>query len=226
MGAIRQMVVRRYVPIMAVLVVLAGLGLPARTVLACSGKPYDPAQADVIAEGWIDRIDIRPEPLPHGPFRTVQMTMRVVQAWKGTAPASIVFSDSSSYIPDRSGGAAGEFVGSTGACGMLDADPTGRYALVVFEQRDGKLATSIFMGAVFGDGPDDPGITRLRAHLDTRLGAVSQARITPASVEPASPELAWWQSAENWPYLLPAIIVALAILADGVRSARKRWLDA
>ena len=32
------------------------------TAWACSGPPYDVNRADVIAEGWVERVEIGPEP--------------------------------------------------------------------------------------------------------------------------------------------------------------------
>ena len=70
------------------------------TAWACSGPPYDVNRADVIAEGWVERVEISPEPAGFGSFHAVQVTVRVVRSLKGDAPTPLVFTDSSSYFPD------------------------------------------------------------------------------------------------------------------------------
>lgn len=103
----------------------------------------------MIAEGWVERVEIGPEPAGFGSFHPVQVTMRVVRSLKGDAPSPLVFTDNSSYFADPGGGPNGFWAGSSGACGVLDADPTGQYALIVFRRHEGELGTALFMGAVF-----------------------------------------------------------------------------
>src|SRR5688572_30501606 len=119
------------VPVLAALIVSALTVVPG-TAWACSGPPFDVNRADVIAEGWVEHVEIGPAPSGFGSFRPVQVTLRVVRSLKGDAPTPLVFTDRSSYFPDPGGGNSGYWAGSSGACGVLDADPTGQYALIVF----------------------------------------------------------------------------------------------
>lgn len=191
------------------------------TAWACSGPPYDVNRADVIAEGWIERVEIGPGPAGFGAFHPVQVTMRVVRSLKGDATTPLVFTDTSSYFPDPGGGPTGFWAGSSGACGILDADPTGQYALIVFKRHEGELATALFMGAVFRDRPDDPAIDRFRRYLESKLVAGDPPRVVPARA-------AWdaWLTAASWPYLLAAGVLATTLLAVGALWGRERWRNA
>jgi hypothetical protein len=217
----RFQIARVAVPVAMVLLVVGVLWLRTGIALACSGPPYDVNRADVIAEGWIDHVDISPEAAGVGPFHAVQLTMRVVRSLKGDAPTPLVFTDSSSYFPDPSGGPNGFWAGSSGACGVLDDDPTGQYALVVFERHDGELGTALFMGAVFRDGPDDPKIERFRRYLEARLVPGDSPRVVPVRA-------AWqdWLTLANWPYLLAATLMTMMFTAVGVLWVRERWRNA
>jgi hypothetical protein len=147
--------------------------------------------------------------------------MRVVRSLKGDAPSPIVFADRASYFPDPSGGPDGLWAGSSGACGILDADPSGQYALVVFERHEDELRTSIFMGAVFRPDPDDPVIARFRHDLEGRLVPGEPPRIVPT---PAARQA--WLTAEGMPLLLTAGVLATAFLALAGLWLRDRWRNA
>jgi hypothetical protein len=203
-----------------VLIVLGTLWLTAGIARACSGPPYDVNRADVIAEGWIDHVEISPEPSGFGSFHPVQVTMRVVRSLKGDAPTPLIFTDTTSYFPDPGGGPGGFWAGSSGACGVLDADPTGQYALIVFERHDGKLVTHLLLGAVFRDGPDDPTLERFRRHLETQLAPGATPRVVAVQ--------ATWQDwlTANWHYLLAATVLATTFVAVGVLWGRERWRNA
>lgn len=159
--------------------------------LACSGPPYDPNRADVIAEGWVTQIDIGARPAEDGPpFSPVTVTMQTARALKGEVPALLTFTDRASYVLDPSG-ASGGWAGPSGMCGVLDQDPNGQYALIVF-RRDGEaLSTNRIMGAVFGSAPDDIHITRFRDHLLTQLRVAEP----PTIVTPQTSSAAWLSSA-------------------------------
>jgi hypothetical protein len=217
----RLPVARVGVPVGLALLVLGAAWLKTGTVLACSGPPYDVNRADVIAEGWIDRVEISPEPVGQGPFHAVQLTMRVTRSLKGDAPTPLVFTDTSSYFPDPGGGPTGFWAGSSGACGVLDDDPTGQYALIVFERHDGALNTALFMGAVFRDGPDDPKIDRFRRYLEGQLTPGDEPRVVPARAPWGA-----WLTLANWPYLLAAVLMATVLVVVGGLWARERWRNA
>jgi hypothetical protein len=208
-------------PICAVAVVAAVFGPAASPARACSGPPYDVNRADVIAEGWVEQVTIGPETTGFGSFHPVQVTLRVVRSLKGDAPTPLVFTDSNSYFPDPSGGPNGFWAGSSGACGTLDADPTGQYALIVFERRDDKLLTTPIMGAVFRDAPDDPTVDRFRTYLEDRLAPGDSPRVVPV-------EATWtaWLTATGWPYLLAGVVIVVTVGVVGALWGRERWRNA
>lgn len=211
---------RASLPVLAVLLVSA-LAFAPRTAWACSGPPFDVNRADVIAEGWIEHVDIGPEPVGFGPFHPVKVTMRVVRSLKGDAPTPLVFTDDSSYFPDPTGGQHGFWAGSSGACGVLDADPTGQYALIVFTRHDGELGTALLMGAVFRDQPDDPTIARFRRYLEARLAPGDPPRVVP--VAPAWND---WLTETTWPYLLAAAVLTTMLTGVVALWGRERWRNA
>jgi hypothetical protein len=155
---------------------------------ACSGEPLDPNQATVIAEGWVERVSPRAD-LPSGfpvdpknpklsadPFVPVEVSLRVERFLKGGAPSPLTFVDPRSVPRAQDGSAlrrpdgAIQFAGASGACGILDGDPTGKYALIVFTQgTDSRLAVNQTYGAAFDVGPDGPRVRALREHVLQRL---------------------------------------------------------
>ena len=74
-------------PVFVALTVSA-FALAPETAWACSGPPYDVNRADVIAEGWVERVEIGPEPAGFGSFHPVQVTMRVVRSSSPTTAAT------------------------------------------------------------------------------------------------------------------------------------------
>ena len=122
---------------------------------------------------------------------------------------------------DPSGGPNGFWAGSSGACGILDADPTGQYALIVFERRDDKLLTTPLMGAVFRDAPDDPTVDRFRTYIEDRLVPGDSPRVVPA-------EARWtaWLTAAGWPSLLAGAVIAATLGVVGVLWGCERWRNA
>jgi hypothetical protein len=221
MGRGRFQVARILVPGLAALAILGAIGLATETARACSGPPYDVNRADVIAEGWIERAEIGPLPSGAGSFHPVTVTMQVVRSLKGDAPSEIVFTDRGSYLPDPQGGQTGFWAGSSGACGVLDDDPTGQYALIVFERREGELVTHLLLGAVFRDSPDDPTIGRFRQYLEGRLVSGAEARVVPAG-----PNWRGLFKATGWPILLAAGVLVTSFTVLGLLWARERWRNA
>ena len=204
-----------------VALMVGGFAFAPEVAWACSGPPFDVNRADVIAEGWVEHVEISPEPVGFGSFHPVQVTLRVVRSLKGDAPTPLVFTDSSSYFPDPGGGPNGFWAGSSGACGVLDADPTGQYALIVFRRHQGELGTALFMGAIFRDQPNDPTIERFRRHLESKLVAGEPPRVVPARTPWES-----WLTTTSWPYLVAAGVLATTLAAVGVLWSRERWRNA
>jgi hypothetical protein len=205
----------------ALLVTLSAIGTPPEPALACTGAPYDVNRADVIAEGWVDHVEISPTSSGSGQFHPVRVTMRVVRSLKGDAPSPLVFTDHSSYLPDPQGGPNGFWAGSSGACGVLDSDPTGQYALIVFERRDSELVTHLLLGAVFRDRPDDPTIGRFRQYLEGQLVPGAAPRVLAER-----PSWKDWLTTTRWPFLLAATLLATTFGTVGLLWGRERWRNA
>jgi hypothetical protein len=179
-----------YWPVILGLGIMLGL-VSATPALACSGPPYDPNQADVIAEGWVTRVQIGARPAPGGqPFSPVDVTLQTARSLKGEAPALLSFTDQASYVADANGPSGG-WAGPGGLCGVLDQDPSDQYALIVFRRDGQRLSTNRIMGAVFGSGPDDIHIARFRDHL---LGQLHVAE-PPTIISPQTSSVAWLSSA-------------------------------
>jgi len=221
MGRGRLRVTRSVVSALAMAIVILVGSLAPETARACSGPPYDVNRADVIAEGWIERVEVSPMPAGSGPFHAVQVTMRVVRSLKGDAPSPLVFTDRSSYLSDPAGDPGGIWAGSSGACGVLDADPTGQYALIVFERHDGELVTHLLLGAVFRDSPDDPTIGRFRQYLESQLVPGAEPHVVRARA-------AWrdWLGPASWPFLLAATLLMTTFTVVGLLWGRERWRNA
>jgi hypothetical protein len=209
-----------FLPVFAALILSVVVFAP-ETAWACSGSPFDVNRADVIAEGWVERVDISPERTGFGAFHPVKVTLRVVRSLKGDAPTPLVFTDTSSYFPDPGGGLNGYWAGGSGACGVLDADPTGQYALIVFKRHEGELSTAPFMGAVFRDQPDDPKIEQFRHYLESRIVLAEPPRVVSA-------QAAWgdWLTEASWPYLLGGAVLSTSLAAAGALWGRERWRNA
>jgi hypothetical protein len=212
--------VQVFVPVLAALIVSA-LTVAPSTAWACSGPPFDVNRADVIAEGWVEHVEIGPAPSGFGSFQPVQVSLRVVRSLKGDAPTPLVFTDRSSYFPDPGGGKSGYWAGSSGACGVLDADPTGQYALIVFRRHEGELGTGLMMGAIFRAQPDDPTIERFRQYLESTLLPGDPPRVVPV-------QAAWRDrvSAWGWPYLLAVAVLTSTFAAVLALWGRERWRNA
>lgn len=186
--------------------ITAGVLLAApRHVLACSPRPgYNINQNDVIVEGWVENVEIA-ESVTRDTFLPVRVTLHVLRSWKGQAPARIMFTDHASYVANSAGLGGGVWSGSSGACGALDVDPTGKYGLIVFRWMNGELATSNVQGAVFGDGPADPLVERFRRYIQDNVHPVEQPRVLP------DPEL----SAVDLPSIWRALAAMVLLTAAG-----------
>jgi hypothetical protein len=154
-----------------------------RTAYACSGEPPDPNDAALIAEGRVERVTLRPDLAPgaeRGAFTPVEVTLNVEHFLKGDEQSPLAFVEPRSAVLRPDGSII--WAGASGACGILDADPTGRYALIVFGRgRAGELTVNRIAGAVFGDGPDDPRVQHFRQYLTSRLSPTGErATATPA----------------------------------------------
>lgn len=123
--------------------VAAFASLPSRSVYACSAGPdWNPVEeSDLIIAGTIRGWETAPPPdgLPEDfPFETVRLAIDVEDVLKGEAPARIEAIDTASLDS-----ATMTWHGGSGACGALDADPTGQYVFMGLSYDDaGNLRTN------------------------------------------------------------------------------------
>lgn len=186
-----RLALRSLVVVSMAAVLLAAASSDAR---ACSPLPgYNINQNDMIVEGWVENVEIA-ESATRDTFLPVRVTMRASRSWKGQAPARIVFTDQASYVANSAGLGGGVWTGSSGACGALDVDPSGKYGLVVFRWVNGELATSNVQGAVFGDGPADPLVARFRRYIEDNVHPAEQPRVLPEPEGTAIDLQAGWQA--------------------------------
>lgn len=207
----------------AVIVAMLGLLAAPREALACSPRPgYNINQNDVIAEGWVENVEIA-ESVTRDTFLPVRVTVRVLRSWKGQSPARIMFTDTASYVANSAGLGGGVWSGSSGACGALDVDPTGKYGLIVFRWVNGELATSNVQGAVFGDGPTDPLVERFRRYIQDNVHPAEPPRVLPDPEDSAVGLQDGWQALAGMVLLTAAGSAAVAggIALTGRRPGRR-----
>jgi hypothetical protein len=196
---------------------------------ACTGDPPDPAQAVLIVEGWVARATLRPD-LPSGfpvepaastgrggdPFVPVEIVLRVEHTLKGSAPNALTFFDTASVprepLPDGS-----RRFGGNSCLALLTADPTGKYAVLLFFQgADGRLFAYKGLGSAFGAGPEAPGIERVRQYALERLLPSALPRTGAGATGPTAP---------HWPgraVAIAALALAGAPLAGGAIFTHRR----
>ena len=133
---------------------LAGLFVEPRSAFACSvGEDFNPYRdSDVIVGGRITDWEIIPEairwevrkddpksyiepndnPNYYGSYEPVRFFMDVDTVLKGSASGRIemVAGNTLSLYPLDDGALEYVWVGSSGACGAFDFDPTGKYAIL------------------------------------------------------------------------------------------------
>lgn len=164
--------VRATVLVFTVIAATLALAAPAA---ACSAGPFDPrAATDLLIAGRVTAIEIAPTASRTG-FRRTAVTVAVDAVLRGRAPGSVVtFVDDASAYVDPLG--VVRFAGGSGACGVLDEDPTGRYVVIALKRApDGVLQANRLYGAAFADGPTDPG---LRWVLDRHLVSLPSTSTT------------------------------------------------
>ena len=152
----------RVAVVVALLVLSVGQAASwARPVFACSGGGAldQVAASDVIVGGQVLGWTALPEGAGRGGFVPVRLEMRIDHAWKGSPGPPIVDSTSLMLLPtfDGAGVTTGyriEWAGSSGACGALDDDPTGMYAVFGLSRLpDGSLRTHLLTRFYIGIEP-------------------------------------------------------------------------
>jgi hypothetical protein len=153
---------------LAIALVVAIATSSPKSAFACSADPsFDPvAESDVILGGQITAWTPLTPTAERGMFVPVLLEMRIDHVWKGTVDAStrVVDETSLTLLPaiDDNGVVASGYriiwAGASGACGALDKDPTGAYAVFgLAEQPDGSLRTNRLTTFYLDPAPYDPG---------------------------------------------------------------------
>lgn len=127
------------------LILLASLfaALPARPAFACSvGPDWNPvAESDIIISGVVTGWQRVPHPAgsPDMGFDAIRLSIAVEDVLKGEAGGNLAAVDTASLHKDT-----GQWLGSSGACGAFNADPTGLYVFLGLRRaEDGSLRTSL-----------------------------------------------------------------------------------
>jgi hypothetical protein len=134
------------------------------------GRPYDPASATLVAEGRIESLLLRTDLRHQFAFMPLDIVIRTEAAFKGQVPNPLVFREAASLVAevDVFGNVlAQQWAGSSGACGLFDADPTGTYVLVALRAAADPSSPGMVQTIAFGTGPNDPWITQLRQEVQS-----------------------------------------------------------
>lgn len=148
-------------------------GTTPAVVFACSAdETFDPvAESDVIVGGRIAGYEELPVGFDRPPFVPIRLHLDSAVVWKGTIAPDALIVDAASLYPLRD--AADQpttnrrWVGSGGACGAFDEDPTGAYVVLgLMRQPDGTLRTNRLTTFYIGRAPyDASGVADLNARL-------------------------------------------------------------
>ena len=145
-----------------ILVLTVALLAEATPAAACSAGPdFDPrAATDLVVAGRVTALEISPSANQFG-FHRATVTISVMAVLRGVLTTDVLrFVDDASVVLEP--GPQGEqirFFGASGGCGVLDADPVGRYVVIALKRSaDGELQANRLYGAAFGTGPADPAL--------------------------------------------------------------------
>lgn len=221
---------RARLAVLALSIIAVTLALAAPAAACSAGPDFDPrAATDLVIAGRVTGIEIAPTANQAG-FHRIAVTVAVDAVLRGHAPGSVLtFVDDASVYVDPLQGTI-RFAGASGACGVLDEDPTGRYAVIALKRApDGELLANRLYGAAFGDGPTDPG---LRWVLDRHLVSLPNTSTIGSSpvVTTADPHLSSVQGPRMkasdglvTAFALAAVIVVAArLMFQRLRRSRSR----
>lgn len=151
----------RGVVALAVVLVMVAAGLfaaagaaNAKPMWCSAGNDWDPvAASDVIVGGRIAAWERRPD--LDGAYGAVELHIEIVDVWKGALRPNDEIIDTASFQDDLPGQAP-RWVGAAGACGALDHDPTGMYAVFgLSRDEQGYLRTNRLTTFWLKDAPYD-----------------------------------------------------------------------
>ncbi|MGI8926484.1 MAG: hypothetical protein ACR2HN_07540 [Tepidiformaceae bacterium] len=194
------------------LVVPAANPANAATFFSCSD--CDPIRdSELIVSGRVEswrRADGSTEP---GSYIPVVVELRVDTVYKGRSEPLLTMVDRASLQVDRVRG--DRWIGASGACGALDADPAGRYFVIGLSPDDrGELRMNRIQTLFVGDEPNGPRYDRAVNRLEGRLGPPGPpstgSGLAPRSESIATPVV----------LLFGAIMLALAAAHFGARRPK------
>lgn len=173
---------RTFIYLVALLLVLGACLLKTQPLYACSwSEDFDPvAEAELVVGGRVISWQRLPADA-NAPFVPVRVTLVVAQSWKGEAGPTVSFIDRTSLA---SGSAQELWVGSGGACGVFDAEPTGQYLVLGLDREpNGTYRASLPLRFFGGAEPAGPVYEQAVARLD----ALAQQSTPTTDVLPTSP---------------------------------------
>lgn len=214
---------------------VAGLLAPAvRPAYACSvGPDFDPiAESDVIVAGRIVgweliedalTVDLKsvdsPDDVPSdyiGPYDPIRLTMEVGSVYKGSVSTVITLVDGASLFVDPLTGQH-RWVGSSGACGAFDRDPTDMFAIFGLCARDdGSYGPSLPLHFFLGDEPHGERYD----YAMSRLG-----ELLPGSLPDTGSSPPGQKAGTGFPWLVVAGVSSMAGAAVLVRLSADRRLN-
>ena len=174
-------------PILLLLAVAMTTALLARSAApvayACSGG-FDLTATDLVVGGtitgweeipdaleWRGGVDAPSDPDFYGPYTAIRLQMAVDAVYKGSAGRRLEMVSGNTVIARGQGDTTEyQWVGSSGACGAFDYDPTGLYwVLGLYEDEYGRLFPSLFSVLYSGDSPptsfDSYGLAQIQSLL-------------------------------------------------------------
>jgi hypothetical protein len=154
---------------------------------ACSGDG-DPLQpAELIVGGRVTEWRRLPQ-VPNGPFIPVEVTLRVDRRFRGDAPETLRFIDDTSLSVE----APGVWLGSSGACGLFDEDPTGLYLVLgLTREADGSYRSSRPMLVFSGREPAGEGFQQAMERLSADAPGLSASpTVAPTAAPTGAPTAA------------------------------------
>lgn len=148
---------------------------------ACSAGPFDlRAATRVVVLGRVIEIalvrhDLQP---PAGKSSEVWyrklVTMEVTRTYRGAPPATLRFWDAGIARYEAAPGGQVVSWGGGGDCSAITEDIRGRFlAVALGAGENGELSSSILLGSVVVDGPDDPRLSPLLDRHGLRLPGTS-----------------------------------------------------
>lgn len=156
----------------SILMIMTQLLLVAPAYACSAGPDFDPvAESDVIVGGRITAWERLPTQAG-SPFTPILLTMTVDQPIKGDVGSTVQCIDPTSLSASGNGAT---WVGSSGACGVFDSEPSGQYLVLgLTNVPDGSYRSNLILMFFRGPEPAGDAYTQAMERLRTRT-----QRLTP-----------------------------------------------